>query len=129
MQIINVLIHYNFKGSNVHLTFHYFQISEHLPLHKSFSLRIFIQTRMHSSGMRTAHCSGHLSCHAHPPNHAHTDATHAPPLPCTPPLPYMPLFATHAPLAMLMLSQCMPPHHAHLWTHRQVFVKTLPFSN
>ena len=45
-------------------------------------------TRMHSSGMRTAHFIGRLSC------------THSPALPCTPP-PHMPS------------SPCMPPFAIH----------------
>ena len=50
-----------------------------------------IKTRMHSSRMRTARCSGRLSCHACP---RHTcPLPHMPP----PPLPRMPS-ATHTPL-------------------------------
>ena len=55
----------------------------------------YLATRMHSSRMRTVHCSGRLSCHACPPPMPHmSPAMHAP-LPCTPyfhacPPPHMP---------------------------------------
>ena len=67
-------------------------------------------TRMHCSRIRTARCSDHLSCHAHPcyacPPAMHAPPCHAHPLLCTP--------ATHAPLwhtspAMHVPLPCMPP--------------------
>ena len=73
---------------------------------------------MHSSKMRTIHCSGHLSCHACPPPATHaTSAMHAPLCTmhthchvCPPPhhacpLPHMPL--CHA----CPLPSCTPPCH------------------
>ena len=65
-----------------------------------FSVNI-ITTRMHSSRMRTVHCSGRLSCHACPLPHTHP-AMHTPPL-CMPP-------ATHTPLPRRSPS---PPHYHH----------------
>ena len=54
---------------------------------------------MHSSRMRTARCSGHLSSDERPPA-MHTPC-HANPLPCTPP-------AIHTPCQACPLP-CMPP--------------------
>ena len=98
-------------------------------------------TRMHSSVMRTARCSGRLSCHACLPPHTHPAihaplpppcmsptiqaplAMHAPchahPLPCMPPAMYEPLCHTRPP-AIQALLPCMPP------VDRQTPAKTLP---
>ena len=60
---------------------------------------------MHSSRMRTVHCSSRLSCHAHPPSHTR-------PLLCTPPPCTLP--AVHAPPAMYATHGPPPrmfPHH------------------
>ena len=52
-------------------------------------------TRMHSSRMRTIRCSGHLSCHAHPPDmHAPLSCMHTP-LPHMPPCQVCPLPHLH----------------------------------
>ena len=69
------------------------------------------KTRMHSSRMRTVHCSGRLSCHTCPP------ATHTPCHACIPPATHASPY-THAPLAMrapcyTCPPPCMPPCHAH----------------
>ena len=75
-------------------------------------------TRIHSSRIRTAHCSGCLSCHAcPPPTHVpcHTcpppatyASCHACPLPCMP-LPHMP-HAMHVPTTHAPHHACPLPH-------------------
>ena len=78
-------------------------------------------SRMHSSRMRTIHCSGHLSSHASPPT-MHAPCHTCPPPPHTPychacPPPCMPPFTVHAPFAAVhtLLLPCTPPspcmHH------------------
>ena len=92
---------------------------------------------MHSSRMRTARCSGLLSCNAHPPTthapcHTCPPAMHTPwlcmppPRPCMPPCHTCPLlpcmFPRHA-----CTQPCMPPpHEQNDW---QTGVKTLPCHN
>ena len=99
---------------------------------------------MHSSRIRTARCSGHLSCHVCPPAmqapHHACPPCHAGPPACRPPCHAGPPTATHAPLphmphlrhmppAMYAPLPCTPPCHAsprhasppwtdrHLWKH------------
>ena len=59
------------------------------------------KTKMHSSRMRTVHCSGRVSCHACPPV-MHAPYHSACPLPDMPPSlsPCTSPFATHTPLTM-----------------------------
>ena len=73
--------------------------------------------------MRTAHCSGRLSCHAHPLPHM-PPATHVP-LPCTPPCHACPP-TTHVPgmhtppcmpLCHACSLPCSPPWHAYPLCH------------
>ena len=81
---------------------------------------------MHSSRMRTVRCSGHLSCHAHPPA-MHSPAMYAPchacPLSCMPPchtrlpchahpLPYFPCHT--CPLPHMPPTMQSPATHASL---------------
>ena len=69
------------------------------------SSQFLLKTRIHSSRMCTAWCSGCLSCHACPPAmhtplpamNAHPLATHAPPKSHMPLQPCMPCHAMHAP--------------------------------
>ena len=63
-----------------------------------------LQTRRHSSRMRTVHCSGRLSCHT-PPCHAHPPAMHTSTMHSPP--------ATHAPPCHACPLPHMPPHHVH----------------
>ena len=65
-------------------------------------------TRIHSSRMRTVHCSGHLSCHARPL------ATHAPCDACR--QPHMPPPKTHAPCHAYPPA-IHTPYHAHPLPH------------
>ena len=70
-----------------------------------------IETRMHSSRMRTVHCSGRLSCHSCSPPHPHhaCPSCHTHPLSCMPP-------PTHAPSHAYTLP-CTPPPP---WTDRHL---------
>ena len=83
-------------------------------------VRINVETRMHSSRMRTACCNGRFSCHAtpchtcprhiipcHTPRHAHPLPHMAPP--CTPPKPHMPYCHACPPPDKHAPSPCMPP--------------------
>ena len=64
---------------------------------------------MHSNRMRTVHCSGRLSCHAHPPPTMHTSLPYMPPCHMCPPchahpLPYTP------PAMHVSHHACLPCH-------------------
>ena len=68
-------------------------------------------TRIHSSRIRTAHCSGCLSCHACPPP-THVPCHTCPPchiclLSCMPPAMHAP--STHAPCDACPHHACPPP--------------------
>ena len=80
-------------------------------------------TRMHSTRMRTIHCSGRLSCHDTPAMHTSAMHTHchacpschacpkmsdACPLPWMPPLPHMPPLPRMHPLPHMPPLPCMP---------------------
>ena len=54
------------------------------------------RTRMHSSRMRTARCSGRLSCHTCPTCHTHTPC-HTPPCHACPPATHTPCHACPLP--------------------------------
>ena len=56
-----------------------------------------IETRMHSSRMRTVHCSGCLSCHSCPLHHA-CPSCHTHPLSCMPPPTHTPCHARPPPV-------------------------------
>ena len=78
--------------------------------------KLYFETRMHSSRLRTARCSGRLSCHAHCP----TTHAHMPPLPHIPPAMHDPL--TNMPSA----KHGAPVMHTPRRQDRQTLVKTLP---
>ena len=69
---------------------------------------ILLQTRTHSSKTRTVHCSGRLSCHAHP------SAMHAPPPTHMPPCHTCSLSCTPPPLPRTPLCHACPPPHTHM---------------
>ena len=97
-------------ATHVRVTRWTFFCSVRPPCNRVWCSFCIFETRMHSSRMRTVHCSGRISCHARP---------HARPLPCMPPAMHAPC---HAPLpcpppAMHTPLPCMPlphmsPYHA-----------------